>query len=132
MHRDVVLPALTLLSEQGFDGANAEYRSAHEHYRHATYKECLNDCLKAFESTMKTICTKRGWAYDPGRDTASTLICTCISNGLVPSFMQSSLMAIPTVRNKLSGHGQGPEPKQVPQYVAEFLQHKTAATVIFF
>ena len=119
-----MVPALTLLHGQGFEGPNDEYRKAREHYRQGRYKECLNECLKAFESTIKTICTKRGWVYDPGRDTASALITICVTNGLVPAFMQSCLTTIPTVRNKMGGHGQGPEPVEVP-YFAEYLLHET-------
>jgi hypothetical protein len=112
LHKEAVIPALRLLHEQGFAGADEEYRKAHDHYRNGDYKECLNECLKAFESTMKTICTKKKWAFKP-TDTASALIDACLKNGLLPSFMQAHLgtvksaleSAIPTVRNKVSGHG---------------------------
>ena len=138
LHQEAVLPALHLLHEQGFKGANDEYRSAHEHYRHSKYKECLNDCLKAFESTLKTICQKRGWSFQP-TDTAKILIKTCLDNGLLPSFADSHLTAlrtnlegtIPTVRNKLGGHGQGETPVTVPKFYAEFMLHDTAATIVF-
>jgi hypothetical protein len=138
LHLEAVMPALRLLHEEGFKGANDEYRKAHEHYRHGAQKECLVECLKAFESTMKTICNKRQWTYKE-TDTASTLIDTCLKNGLLPSFMQAHLgtvksgleSAIPTVRNKLGGHGQGVEPKEVPQFYSEYLLHETAATIVF-
>ncbi|HEY8998161.1 MAG TPA: hypothetical protein VIM60_09690, partial [Edaphobacter sp.] len=71
LHKEVVLPSLRLIHEEGFDGANAEYRRAHEHYRMGSQKECLNECLKAFESTMKTICAKKKWPYKDS-DTASS------------------------------------------------------------
>lgn len=138
LHKEAVLPALRLLHEEGFRGANDEYRKAHEHYLHGNEKECLNECLKAFESTMKTICTNRKWPYKE-TDTASTLIDTCLKNGLLPAFMQAHLgavksaleSAIPTVRNKLGGHGQGSHPKEVPNFYAEYLLHETATTIVF-
>jgi hypothetical protein len=138
LHRDAVLPALMLLSEQGFEGANDEYRKAHKHYQDGNEKECLNECLKAFESTMKTICERRKWPYQK-TDTAKTLIDVCLKNGLLPAFMQSHLgavrvaleSAIPTVRNKMSGHGQGPEAISVPSFYAVYLLHETAATIVF-
>jgi hypothetical protein len=138
LHGEVVLPALRLLHEEGFTGANAEYRKAHEHYRQGSYKECFNECLKAFESTMKTICTKRQWPFKES-DTASSLIDTCLKNDLLPVFMQTHLgtvrsaleSAIPTLRNKLSGHGQGVQPNDVPAYYAEYLLYETAATIVF-
>jgi hypothetical protein len=138
LHRDVVLPALMLLSEQGFDGANDEYRKAHKHYKDGNEKECLNECLKAFESTMKTICERKKWSYQK-TDTAKTLIDTCLKNNLLPAFMQSHLgavrsaleSAIPTVRNKMGGHGQGPATTTVPPFYAVYLLHETAATIVF-
>jgi hypothetical protein len=129
LHQEAVLPALHLLHEQGFAGADAEYREAHEHYRHGRYKECLVECNKAFESTMKTICSKKKWGCKE-TDTASALINTCLENGLLPSFMKSHLGAIPTVRNKLGGHGQGEQPKEVQQFFAEYLLHETAVTIV--
>ncbi len=63
IHSEVVRPALSMLSAPMYKGANAEYLSAHEHYRTRKYKECLNECLKAFESCIKAICEKRKWNY---------------------------------------------------------------------
>jgi hypothetical protein len=132
------MPALRLLHEEGFEGVNDEYRAAHRHYRSHAYKECLNECLKAFESTMKTICAKKKWPFNT-TDTAKTLIETCLKNNLLSPFLQSHLGAIksllessiPPVRNKMSGHGQGPEPTEVPQYFAEYLLYETATTIVF-
>lgn len=138
LHKETVLPALQLLHEESFEGATAEYFNAHEHYRHGRHKECLNDCLKAFESTMKTICAKRQWPYTD-KDTASALIDICIGNGLFPAFLQTHFgtiksaleSAIPTIRNRLGGHGQGSEPKEVPPFYAEYLLYETATTIAF-
>lgn len=139
LHHDVVKPALKLLSDAQFAGANDEFLKAHEHYRHGRYKECLIESLKSFESTMKSICTQKGWQYNPS-DTAKTLIDTCLKNGLFPSFMQShvgNLRAIlesgaPTVRNKLGGHGQGSAVTTVTQATASFALHTTATNILFF
>jgi hypothetical protein len=86
----------------------------------------------------KTICAKRDWAHKEV-DTASVLIDICLKNGLLPAFMQTHLgtvksaleSAIPTVRNKMGGHGQGPEPKEVPRFYAEYRLHETAASIVF-
>ena len=46
VHSEVVKPVLHLLDKnKKYAGANDEFLSAHEHYRHKRYKECLNDCL---------------------------------------------------------------------------------------
>jgi hypothetical protein len=138
IHSEATLPALEVLNEEKFKGANEEFRKAHEHYRHARYGECLSECLKAFESTMKSICENQNWEYDK-KDTAKTLIDVCIKNKLFPEFLlaqytslRSTLESgIPTVRNKLSGHGQGTETIVIPQYFAAYQLHLTASTILF-
>lgn len=136
IHNDVVKPALKLLANPKFKGANDEFLKAHEHYRHGRYKECLTECLKAFESTMKTICDLKGWKYQ-ANDTAKKLINVCITNGLFPTFMEchvNNLRAIlesgvPTVRNRLGGHGQGSTVTTVSESTARFALHCTAANI---
>jgi hypothetical protein len=138
IHSEAVKPVLHLLSDDRFRGANDEFLRAHEHYRHGRYKECLNDCLKAFESTMKTICNEQDWIYQPG-DTASKLINLCFQNNLIPTYLQTQFSSlkqslesgVPTVRNKLGGHGQGSQPIIVPQYFAAYQLHMTASTILF-
>jgi hypothetical protein len=139
IHSEIVKPALELLSAKHFAGANQEFLSAHAHYRAGKYKECLNDCLKTFESTMKAICAKRKWPYKPS-DTAKSLLDVVFAQDLVPTFMQSHFMGlratleggIPTVRNRLGGHGQGLTPVTVPESIASYVLHLTATTVVFF
>ncbi|MBN3942160.1 MAG: hypothetical protein V7L21_02565 [Nostoc sp.] len=138
IHADAVKPVLQLLSDSRFEGANEEFLKAHEHYRHGRFKECLNECLKAFESTMKTICDIQGWIYQPG-DTAKSLINVCFQNNLIPSYLQTQFTSlksnlesgVPTMRNKNAGHGQGSQPLTVPQYFAAYQLHMTASTILF-
>lgn len=138
LHIEAVKPALKLLNQKNYQGAQQEFLSAYEHYRHGKNKEALNDCLKAFESTMKAICDKHKWTYQ-NNATAKTLIQVCFDHDLVPSFWQqqfSSLRSmlessIPTGRNKLSGHGQGSTPVAVPNYLVAYMLHMTASTLVF-
>lgn len=138
LHSETVKPALRLLNEKNYKGAQQEFLSAYEHYRHGKNKEALNDCLKSFESTMKAICDKRKWTYQPNA-TSKVLIQVCFDNGLVPSFWQQQLSSlrsmlessIPTGRNKLSGHGQGTNPTTVPDYLVAYMLHMTASTLVF-
>jgi len=124
IHNEITKPTLKLLQGEWFSGAEEEFYKAHDHYRHGNAKEALSECLKSFESTMKSICVKRNWAVN-GNATASNLINTCFQNGLIPPFWQSnfgSLRAlleggVPTGRNKLAGHGQGPETVEVPDHI---------------
>lgn len=138
VHVEAVKPALRLLNEKNYQGAQQEFLSAYEHYRHGKNKESLNDCLKAFESTMKAICDKRGWTYQPDA-TSKALIKVCFDNDLVPSFWQQQLSSlrsmlessIPTGRNKLSGHGQGTNLTTVPDHLVAYMLHMTASTLVF-
>ncbi|MBD2510609.1 hypothetical protein H6G91_25605 [Nostoc muscorum FACHB-395] len=138
IHAEAVKPVLELLSDKRFQGANEEFLKAHEHYRHGRYKECLNECLKAFESTMKTICDIQSWTYQPG-DTAKNLINLCFQNNLIPTYLQTQVTSlksnlesgVPTMRNKNAGHGQGSQPLTVPQYFAAYQLHMTASTILF-
>jgi AbiJ N-terminal domain 4 len=138
IHAEVVKPALALLTAEEYAGANEEFLKAFEHYRKGDNKECLNECLKAFESTMKAICTKRNWPFNP-TDTAKALIEICFQSGLIPPLIQSHIggvraaleSGIPTVRNRLSGHGQGSQVVDVPPHYASYMLHLTATTIQF-
>lgn len=137
LHAEAVKPALAVLSDRMYEGANAEFLNAHEHYRTKRYKECLNDCLKAFESCLKAICDKQGWIYGT-KDTANRLINIVLKNGLVPEFMQSHLSGlrsaleagVPTLRNELGGHGQGSREVFVPEHIAAYALHLTASNIL--
>lgn len=138
IHSEVVKPALMLLGRRQYAGAQEEFLRAHEHYRAGRAKEALNECLKAFESVMKSICDRRGWTYGD-RAAAKNLIEVCFDNELVPTFWQAhfstlrSLLesGIPTGRNKLSAHGQGAAPTTVPIHVVGYVLHMTAAAIVF-
>jgi AbiJ N-terminal domain 4 len=137
IHSEVVKPALRILTDDMYKGANDEFLKAHEHYRYGRYKECLNECFKSFESTMKAICKKRKWTYSE-TDNAKRLIEICFQNNLIPDYLQSKFTSlrsslecgIPTVRNRTSGHGQGSEISEVPSYLASYLLHLTATTIL--
>ena len=138
LHSEAMQPALRMLSASMYEGANAEFRSAHENFRAKRYKECLNDCLKAFESCLKAICDKRGWVYG-AKDTANRLVDIVFKNELIPNFMQSHFSAlrntlkagVPPLRNELGGHGQGMREISVPEHIAAYALHLTASNILF-
>lgn len=137
-HSEITKPTLELLWNPKFSGANEEYLKAHEHYRHGRNKECLNECLKSFESTLKIICSEKGWSYSPN-DTSKKLIQTCFGNGLIPTFTQNQFTSlqsliesgIPTIRNKLGGHGQGQTPQEVDDGMTRYALNLTGSNIIF-
>ncbi|EGQ8190532.1 STM4504/CBY_0614 family protein [Vibrio cholerae] len=138
LHSEAVKPALLLLNQKHYKGAQEEFLLAYEHYRHGRYKESLNDCLKAFESTMKSICDNHDWKYEESA-TARSLIQICFDNGLIPSFWQQQMSSlrsllesgVPTGRNRLSGHGQGSNTIEIPDYLVAYMLHMTASTLVF-
>ncbi|MDN3688671.1 abortive infection family protein [Cyclobacterium jeungdonense] len=138
IHSEITKPTLALISNKKFLGANDEYLTAHEHYRHGRNKECLAECLKAFESTLKIICKEKGWNFKE-TDTSKKLIQICFDNELVPAFTQNQFTSlrsllesgIPTLRNKLGGHGQGQTPKVVDDEMTRYALNLTGTNIIF-
>jgi len=139
VHSEVVSPALKLIREAGFAGAESEFASALEHHRHGREVSAMNDALRAFESTMKQICDERDWEYDKNRDGAAQLIDVIIrKNGLLPTWMTEQFTQLrgllssgtPTPRNKLSGHGAGRIPAEVPGFFAAYAIHTAAANIL--
>lgn len=137
IHSEVVKPTLSFLSDPVYKGANEEFLKAHEHYRKRNYKDCINNCLNAFESCLKVICQKRGWSYHQS-DSANRLISIVFDNELIPPLMQSHFSGlrsalesgVPTVRNNWTGHGQGVENITVPEYIASYILHLTASNIL--
>ena len=138
IHSEVVKPALIMLSDPMYEGANDEFLNAHKHYRAGRHKECMNECLKAFESCIKAICKTRRWKYKE-TDTINRLIDIVFDKELIPPFIQSHFTAlkstlasgVPTARNRRSGHGQGPTIIPVPEYMAAYALHLTASNILF-
>lgn len=138
LHQQTIAPAFVFLNSATFRNANDEFLSAHEHFKNKRNKECLSDCLKALETTMKIICNENGWTYKQ-TDTAKTLIDICFKHKLIPDYLQtqfSSLRSIlesgiPTLRNKLGGHGQGIQKINVPDYFANYMLYLTGTTIYF-
>jgi len=137
-HAEIVRPALGLLNAAGFDGPADEFIHAFEHYRHGRYKDAIAEALKAFESTMKAICSARKWLHPPNA-TAKPLMDTLFMNGLIPAELESHFGALraamesglPTLSNKTSRHGQGPAPVHIPSHLAGYALHLMASNIIF-
>ena len=137
IHSEVIRPTLQMLSGSLYVGANEEFLTAFEHHRKGRHKECLVESLKAFESCMKAICDKRGWKYDE-KDNASRLISIMFDEELIPNFLQTHFKAlksslesgVPTLRNRLGGHGQGSKQTIVPDYVAAHILHLAASNIL--
>jgi hypothetical protein len=140
IHNAAVVPALTVLRGSEFKNAQEEFLSAYDHYRQSKHEEALVDCCKSFESTMKVICNKRGWVFDPNRSTASELIRICLDNRLIPPYWENHFTGlrtmltsgIPTARNRQGGHGAGTAVNsEPPSQLVSYVLHMTASTILF-
>ena len=138
IHTEVVRPAISLLQRVGFDGASEEFLNAHKHYREGRNKEAIAEALKAFESTMKSICSFMSWEV-PENATAKPLIDVCFSNGLIPKSLSSHFNSLrttlesglPTASNRLARHGQGQKVVIVPNFIAAYALHLAATNIVF-
>jgi len=138
IHSEVVKPVLKLLCDPIYSGANEEFLKAHEHYRNNRNQECLNECLKSFESVLKAICDKNSWSYNQN-DTSKKLIKICFDNNLIPTYLQTQFSSlqqlfesgVPTIRNRNSGHGQGVQQIQVTNEITSYMLHLTASNILF-
>ncbi len=138
IYKEVTKPVINLLYNDKFQGANEEFMAAHEHYKHKKNKECLNECLKAFESVMKIICLDKKWEFQQNI-TANGLIDLCLKNSLIPTNMSNQFSSIrslletgiPSIRNKFSGHGQGKSKVIVSDSLARYALNLTGTNILF-
>jgi hypothetical protein len=102
-----VKPALLLLADPRFAGAQEEFLSAHAHYRAGEHEDAILDANRAFESVMKAICDIKGWDYQKARG-AGDLINIIRDKGLLPRYLDRSFdqliatlqSGLPRVRNE--------------------------------
>ena len=135
VHQEIVKPALRIVSGKIYEGAQEEFLKAHEHLRKGNTKGALNEASKAFESTLKAICSKHGW---PSPEGAAKLVKLCFEKELIDKYWQDHfthleglLKSTSTARNKRGAHGQGEKPVEVPAHVAAYALNMTASAVVF-
>jgi hypothetical protein len=137
-HENIIKPALKLLLDEDFRGAEEEYLKAFDYYKKSENKNAILEAIKAFESTMKTICGKLGYAYDKNKDTASKLINILETNHFYPLYLSTHITGIrttlesgaPTLRNKNAAHGQGTTVVNVSNEFAEYALNLVATNMI--
>lgn len=129
IHAQYVKPALQLLGDEEFAGAEDEYRKAFEARRAGNNKDAILNAGKCFESVLKTICEKKKYPFNPQKDTANKLVDILKVQGFFPEYLESHLNGIittlqsgaPTVRNKVAGHGQGSEITEAPDCLVDYV-----------
>ena len=139
IHSEYIKPVLCLLHSPGFEGAEQEFVKAFERLRQRDNKNAIIEAEKAFESVLKTICSKCGYPFDPERDTAKKLISILKDNNYFPTYMEDHLNTIakalengaPTMRNRTSGHGQGEDVVNIPDNYVDYVIGLVAVNILF-
>lgn len=137
-HEEIIKPALRILGASGFEGAREEFLNAHRHYRAGENEQAIVELAKAFESTLKAACDKKGWAFEKGAR-ASDLLKLVQSKGLWPDYLDGSfdqLLAtlksgLPKMRNEQAAHGQGQNVRSTPRYVVTYALNLAASKIVF-
>jgi hypothetical protein len=137
-HENVVSPALRVLGEPGFENPSRELHEALDAYRNGKYDIVLIKANHAFESAMKIIAGKMGWAYDQNA-TAKKLIELLFFNELMPAMRDPAMKAlatmmesdVPRLRNKMpsAGHGAGEKEAIIPEPFAKYVISAVAANI---
>ena len=138
IHKEVIKPALNLLHNKKFQGAEQEYFQAFDCYKAGKNKDAILNAIKAFESVLKTICKEMKYPYDNEKDTAKQLLQHLTDNNFYPAYLESHLTGIrttlesgaPTLRNKKAGHGQGQEIVDVADEYVEYALNLVATNIV--
>jgi hypothetical protein len=137
VHAEIVKEALRLLCEPGFEEANAEFMTSHRHLRERKLRDCNTAALRATENVLKVICDARGWTYEKG-DTVERLLALVRREGLFPDYLGGYFdnligamkAGVPKIRDRQGGHGAAPGDDPVPDHIAAFALHLTAANIV--
>lgn len=138
LHQQATEPAIQLLDCARYAGAADEFSRAHGLFRERKFDTAIIYACKAYESLLKTIFQIHGWEL-PEKQTVHGLIGSCISNGLLDGYWDQHLTHLRGMlqssavspRNNEAAHGQGHEPREVPEHLAAFVLHVTASTLLF-
>ena len=136
LYANITKEVMIFLSNPDYFNINEEYLQAHQHYRNGDYEDCIVNCNKAFESTMKVICKKRSYTYDQ-KDAAKTLVGILVNNNFIPPVMLNQFSGlrktledgVPVIRNNQGGHGKGAATIVVDENTASYTLNLTGSAI---
>ncbi len=131
-HTQAIVPALSVLADPVYAGADDEFRRALQDYRAGDCADCLGKCGSAFESVLKVLCMENGIPVQPGRDMAGHLIPPVLAKSTLDAgTFQEPLTLVARMRNRLSSsHGGGSTVRTVDRHVAQYALTATAAAIV--
>ena len=110
IHQNIVQPIFHLIKDPEFSVVSEEVSKAFENLNSGNFENSITLSDSAFESFLKTICSRNSWSFDADKDTCSALIKSCKDHDLFPGFYVPVFEAVGTIRNKLGdAHGRGPK-----------------------
>lgn len=138
-HESIVKPALKLLTDEEFRGAEEEYLLAFEHFQNGKNEDAILNAVKSFESGLKIICSGMGYFYDRTKDTAKRLIEILKQNDFFPSYLDHYMDGIcitlesgaSTIRIPIAGHGKGAVTQSPPDAFVEYVLNMVATNLVF-
>jgi hypothetical protein len=126
-------PALSAVEDPRFLGVKSHFDSARSELALGTptaLRQSVHESACAVEGAMKVLLTQRKVAYDE-TDAAFKLFDDLASAGILPQFMQFSVLAAASPRNKRGGHGAGEVPHNAPQEMAEAVLASAAVSITY-
>ena len=140
LYKEAIEPALELIRDPAYKGAQKPFLDALDCYRKGSLSGVLIELNNSLESALEIICNKHGWQYqNPKNPRVSDLVKACFQNNLIPEYWHehfselSELLkkGVPPARNKLAAHGRKNEKPPIPPYVIAHALHLTAAAIVF-
>ena len=139
IHQNIVKPAISLLHNEQFSGAEEEFFKAFDCYKQQNNKDAIINLAKSFESVLKVICKEMNYSFDDKKDTAKDLLKILKDNNYYPSYLENHLTGVrttlesglPTVRNKLVAHGQGSDIVKIPNEYVEYAINLVSTNIVF-
>ena len=133
VEREVVQPVFAELAKSArFEGALDELSEAAQALTCGDTKAAIANAAKSFESTLKVLTEQgAGTASQLLRRLAETRYFSDLPDQEAKSFPESVFMALPFIRNRLGGHGQGQQVIEVPVRYAQLAVHLAAVLNLF-
>jgi GNAT superfamily N-acetyltransferase len=134
VEREMLRPALATLNDPRLAaGARIEFESARAELRIGTpaaLGQAVVESAKAVESAMRVLLEDRGIAYAPG-DAAQKLFNRLESAGVLEHYMERTVLASATPRNKVAAHGGGAVAHVVTVEQAEAIVAAAAGAITY-
>lgn len=140
LQEETIKRPMSLMYDQGFDGALNEFEDALVEYSKEEYKDAIHKANKAYESTLKTILDLKNVSYG-NNDNIPALVekirnrTDLIDSNLLTifeSFWSVLQRGPPNIRNiRGIGHGQGASVKEIEKSYADFVLRLSGTYSVF-